>query len=162
MLIGIMSDSHDNLHALKTAIQFFNDKEVELVLHAGDLVSPFMVNALSRLNCTFKMCFGNNDGDRININKLVYRIGGSVGNFIETSCCNKKIGMLHGTSKAVVEALVKSDNFDIIISGHTHIPVINYGSTLHINPGEVSGVLAGNKTVALLEPEKLQAEIIVL
>jgi predicted phosphodiesterase len=40
--------------------------------------------------------------------------------------------------------------------------VINHGSTLHINPGELSGVLAGNKTVALLEPEKLQAEIIVL
>ncbi|RZN15202.1 MAG: metallophosphoesterase [Methanosarcinales archaeon] len=161
-MIGIMSDSHDNLHALKAAIQFFNDKKVELVLHAGDLVSPFMIDALSRLNCTFKMCFGNNDGDKININRLVYRIGGSVGNFIETVCDNRKIGMLHGTNKAVVEALVKSGNFDIMISGHTHIPVINHGSTLYINPGEVSGMLTGNKTVALLELDKLQAEIIVL
>jgi uncharacterized protein len=42
-LIGLISDSHDNLNAIRKAVEFFNRKEVKAVLHAGDLVSPFTI-----------------------------------------------------------------------------------------------------------------------
>jgi hypothetical protein len=157
-----MSDSHDNPYALKSALQFFNEQQVELVLHAGDMTSPFMIKALRELKAPFKMCFGNNDGDRLTLQQWLLEINGEAGDFIETTFQNKKIGMLHGTNQSIVNALVKSNTFDIIISGHTHTPLINHGTTLHINPGEVSGVLTGNKTVALFEPDTLKAEIITL
>jgi hypothetical protein len=157
-----MSDSHDNLYALKTAIQFFNKQQVELVLHAGDMTSPFMVKALKELKTPFKMCFGNNDGDRLTLQQWLLEINAEAGDFIETTLHGRKIGMLHGTNQTIVNALVKSNTFDVIISGHTHTPSVNHGTTLHINPGEVSGVLSGSKTIALLEPKTLKAEIITL
>jgi predicted phosphodiesterase len=40
-MIGIISDSHDNMDAIRRAVEFFNKKEVKAVLHAGDLVSPY-------------------------------------------------------------------------------------------------------------------------
>jgi putative phosphoesterase len=37
-MIGIISDTHDNLPAIKRAVDLFNEKNVDLVLHAGDFV----------------------------------------------------------------------------------------------------------------------------
>jgi len=161
-LIGILSDSHDNITALETAVDFFNDEKVELVLHAGDVVSPFMAKTLSKLDCPFKISFGNNDGDRITLQKRTSEVGGTAEDFIDIVYRKKRIGMVHGTNQAIVGALIRSDIFDIVISGHTHTPLVNRTKTLHINPGEVSGVLTGKKTVALLDQDELRAEIITL
>lgn len=49
MKIGILSDSHDNMPKLARAVELFNEEKVELVLHAGDLVSPITANELIRL-----------------------------------------------------------------------------------------------------------------
>jgi uncharacterized protein len=48
-LIGIISDSHDNLEAIRKAVEFFNNNDVKAVLHAGDLVSPFTARAFKEL-----------------------------------------------------------------------------------------------------------------
>jgi putative phosphoesterase len=63
-MIGIMSDSHDNLPAIREAVQFFNEAKVELVIHAGDMISPFVAKEIKNLNAEFKAVFGNNDGER--------------------------------------------------------------------------------------------------
>ena len=56
-----------------------------------------------------------------------------------------------------------SGNYDIIIFGHTHKPVSQReGNTLLLNPGETGGWLTGKSTAALLDPEKLEAQIIAL
>ncbi len=39
MILGIISDSHDNLPKLKKAVTLFNKKNVSLVLHAGDYIA---------------------------------------------------------------------------------------------------------------------------
>jgi len=36
MLIGIISDTHDNARNLLKAVELFNEKEVGLVIHCGD------------------------------------------------------------------------------------------------------------------------------
>jgi putative phosphoesterase len=48
-LIGIISDSHDNMDAIRKAVGFFNNSDVKAVLHAGDLVSPFTARAFKEL-----------------------------------------------------------------------------------------------------------------
>jgi putative phosphoesterase len=50
MIIGIISDSHDNLTQIKIAVDIFNREKVELVLHAGDFVSPFTFLEFKKLN----------------------------------------------------------------------------------------------------------------
>ena len=41
MIIGLLSDTHDHIPNIRKAINRFKEENVELVLHAGDYVSPF-------------------------------------------------------------------------------------------------------------------------
>ena len=49
MLIGIMADTHDNLPMVERAIRRLNEAKVELALHAGDYVSPFVIPLFKEL-----------------------------------------------------------------------------------------------------------------
>ena len=51
MKIGVLADTHDNLGAIAVAVEFFNREGVGHVLHAGDFVAPFAINALGELQC---------------------------------------------------------------------------------------------------------------
>ena len=81
-MIGIISDSHDNLAAIRKAVEFFNKKQVKAVLHAGDIISPFTVREFKELNPKLYFVFGNNDGDRVTLTKKFEEIGAvSCGDF---------------------------------------------------------------------------------
>ena len=58
-MIGIISDSHDNINAIRKAVELFNGKKVKAVLHAGDLVSPFTARAFKELESKLYFVFGN-------------------------------------------------------------------------------------------------------
>jgi predicted phosphodiesterase len=47
MLIGIISDTHDDMSIIRKAVDLFNEREVGYVLHAGDLISPFTLDPCS-------------------------------------------------------------------------------------------------------------------
>jgi len=63
--LGLIADTHDNLPAVKKAVDIFNREGVDLVLHAGDYVSPFSLKPFAELGCGFTGVWGNNDGDRL-------------------------------------------------------------------------------------------------
>lgn len=160
-MIGIISDSHDNLGAIRKAVEFFNDNEVKAVLHAGDLVSPFTARVFEKLKSKLYVVFGNNDGDKVMLTKSFEDIGATIcGDFGKLTVDSLHIALLHGTNEALVKALAKSEDFDVIIRGHTHDPGITViKGTLLINPGECSGVLSGKATVATLGTANLNVEI---
>lgn len=160
-MIGIISDSHDNLGAIRKAVEFFNDNEVKAVLHAGDLVSPFTARVFEKLKSKLYVVFGNNDGDKVMLTKSFEDIGATIcGDFGKLTVDSLHIALLHGTNEALVKALAKSEDFDVIIRGHTHNPGITViKGTLLINPGECSGVLSGKATVATLGTANLNVEI---
>ena len=63
-----------------------------------------------------------------------------------------------------IEALAQSGNFDIVLSGHTHL-IVNKkyeNNVLVLNPGEACGYLTGKGSFAIVETEDLKAEIIYL
>jgi putative phosphoesterase len=160
-LIGILSDSHDNLKAVRKAVEFFNEREVKAVLHAGDIVSPFIVRAFKELNSELYFVFGNNDGDKITLKKWFEEIGAiSCGDFGDLTINSLHIALLHGTNESIVKAIARSGDFDVVIRGHTHDPGVKIiEGTPVINPGECSGVLTGRATVAILEVANLNVEI---
>ena len=160
-MIGIISDSHDNMNAIRKAVEFFNKNDVKAVLHAGDIISPFTAKAFKELNSKLYFVFGNNDGDKLMLTKRFEEIGAtSCGEFGDLTIDSLHIALLHGTNEAMVKAVAKSGDFDIVIRGHTHDPgVKNVKGTLVINPGECAGVLTGRSTVALLEISNLNVEI---
>lgn len=159
MLIGVISDTHDNMPQIQKAVDLFNERKVEHVIHAGDFTSPFTFRALDNLAAGFTGVFGNNDGDRLLLNKMS---GGRVFPQPHTfELAGKKIIVMH--EHHVAEALADSGHYDIVIFGHTHKPVVKrLKETLVVNPGEAGSWLYGKSTVALIDLASMQAEIIQL
>ncbi len=159
MLIGVVSDTHDDMAAVKKAVEFLNAKGVLHVLHAGDFVSPFTFEVLGDLKAEFTGVFGNNDGDRLLLNE---KSGGRILNQPCTLALDgKAIVVVHEPS--VVEALAASGRFDIVIYGHTHTPDIRKtGGALIINPGKVARLHKGRSTLSVLDTEKMEAGLIEL
>lgn len=159
MLIGIMSDTHDNLVPTKKAIELFNERKVKHVIHAGDYTSPFTLKLFRELKCKFSGIFGNNDGDKL---LLQERAEGNIHNqpYVFT-LHGRKIVVMH--EHHVVDALADSGHFDLLVYGHTHEPVVRkVKKTLVVNPGEVGSWLYGKSTVAFVDLDKMEGEIIKL
>lgn len=165
MLIGLIADTHDNLPMVDEAVRKLNEERVQLVLHAGDYVAPFVIPRFKGLRAKLIGVFGNNDGDHELLkkrfsedSKLEIR-----GNFAEITVEGLKIALLHGENKELLNALVESDCFDVVVHGHNHqSSVYRKGRTLAINPGEVCGYLSGKSTLALFDTDKKEAKIIEL
>ena len=159
MKIGIISDTHDNLPQIKKAVEIFNREKVELVLHAGDFVSPFTFLEFKNINCPLKGVFGNNDGDKLYLQEKFKVIGELYPAPYIVKINNKNVIMLH--KEKLIDALAESQKYDVIIYGHTHrTDLRKIGKTLIINPGECGGWLTGKSTIALLDLETLEAKII--
>jgi putative phosphoesterase len=149
------------MNAIRKAVKFFNEKKVKAVLHAGDLVSPFTARAFKELESEFYFVFGNNDGDKVTLTKRFEEIGAtSCGNFGDLTIDGLHIALLHGTNEALVKALARSGEYDVVVRGHTHDPGVKIIEGVPvINPGEASGVLSGQSTVAVLDIANLNVEI---
>jgi putative phosphoesterase len=165
MLVGLMSDTHDNLPLVEKAVRKLNEEKVRLVLHAGDYVAPFVIPRLSGLRVKLIGVFGNNDGDkellkkRFNENPMLEIHG----NFASVKVDEIRVALLHGSEEELLKALIESEAFDVVVYGHTHkAEIYRKGKTLIVNPGEVCGYLTGKATIALLDTEKLEARIVEL
>ena len=163
MLIGVMSDTHDDIVQTKKAVSRFNREGVEQVLHAGDFVSPFMIDTLKELAAPLTGVFGNNDGDR---RLLGMKSAGLLsmkieGTFARIDAGGMRIALLHGNDRELLETLAACGSLDLLVYGHTHRPEVRKeGSLLIVNPGEVYGHLTGRSTVALVDTVKRSAEIV--
>lgn len=165
MLIGAISDTHDNLPLIEKAVQILNQQKVGLVLHAGDYVAGFVIPKLSKLNCSLIGVFGNNDGDHELLKKRFSETTNCTihDRFTQTTIQGYRIALLHGHETELLNSIVDSGYFDAIIHGHSHNRRIEQkGKTLSINPGELCGYLTGKPSIAILDTSKRQAEFIEL
>jgi len=163
MIIGAMADSHDRLDVVDKAISFFNSQEVTDVLHAGDLVSPFVVPLFSKLKAKLHFVWGNNEGDHDFVKVRFADIGVTpLGDFAALQLGGKKIALLHGIHEEIVDSLVESGCYDLVVRGHNHKAEIIEGETLVVNPGEVCGYLTGRQTVALIDLQEMHGQIVEL
>jgi len=165
MLIGLISDTHDNLPMIEKAVKRLNEEKVELVLHAGDYVAPFVIAKFKALNCKLIGVFGNNDGDHELLRKRFSETENCTvrGRFAEINAEGFTIALLHGDETELLNALASHGCFDAVVHGHSHANVsMNMGKTMVINPGEVCGYLTEKPTMALLDTAKREARIIIL
>lgn len=162
-MIGIVSDSHDNLEAIREAVIFLNAQNVSMVLHAGDFVAPFTVREWKNLKCPFHGVFGNNDGEKKGLARAYSEMNTELKEFEEINLEGKKIALYHGTITEFLSAIISGGEYDVVVRGHTHNPEIKTeGKTLVINPGELCGYLTGNKTLCLLDIASMEATIHVI
>ena len=161
MLIGIMSDSHDNIPNIKKAVNKFNELQIEHLYHAGDIVSPFTFNNFKNLNCPIDFVFGNNDGEEL---YLIEKFKGKAvfhKHLYEFTIDDKKFIMMHEPNN--IEYLFQKQVYDVIIYGHTHkLDIRKNDKTLLINPGESCGILSGDSTILTLDTSTLEYSVIYL
>ena len=75
MLIGIFSDTHDQLIAIDRALEVFRQRKVDFVIHGGDLISPFAAKRLKAgVTVPLYIIYGNNDGERDGLKKILPQI----------------------------------------------------------------------------------------
>jgi putative phosphoesterase len=157
MIIGIISDTHDHMENIRKALKIFKDRGVNIILHAGDFVSPFTWRILKDFEGEIYAVFGNNDGDRVLLKKMY---GDRIQNQIRKIEINgKKIALMH--EPQMIEEIALLYSFDLIIYGHMHkVDIRKIGKTLVINPGEACGWLYGKATMVLLELDNLEPEVV--
>ena len=68
-MIGVMSDSHDNVTMIRRAVSLFKDAGCGLVIHAGDFIAPFAARKLAALGCPVKGVFGNSAREKLSLKK---------------------------------------------------------------------------------------------
>jgi putative phosphoesterase len=165
VLIGAISDSHDNLPQIEKALQILNEQNVGLVLHAGDYIAGFVIPKFKQLNCQLIGVFGNNDGDHELLKKRFNETTNCTihDRFAQVTIDGYRIALLHGHETELLNAIIDSEYFDAVINGHSHNKNIERkGKTLVINPGELCGYLTGKPTIAILDTVKNEAKIIEL
>jgi len=156
-----MSDSHDNVPLIKKAVDYFNDNKVDIVFHAGDIISPFCSSELSKLKSRFFAVFGNNDGERQMWYDKIKGWGEIFEDYYETTLEGQRILLMHEPRH--LEELAQSRRYGVIIFGHTHKPEKRFiESTLVVNPGECGGWLTGKSTVATLKLPGKEVNIVEL
>ncbi|MBD0383086.1 metallophosphoesterase family protein [Paenibacillus sedimenti] len=132
MRIGIISDTHlsDRVEKLPDVL-VQGLQGVELILHAGDWVSPRVIELVEQI-APCEGVAGNNDGpdiiDRFGHKKLL-----TLGEY--------RIGLIHGdgyrkTTEERAREAFQAQQPDIVIFGHSHIPFQQtIDGVLMFNPG---------------------------
>ncbi len=159
MRVGLFADCHDHLDNVRRAVAEFNRRECQVVLFAGDLVSTFAVPPLRKLQCPFVGCFGDNEGNRVGLlagMKIIGRL--EVAPVRYQSPDGRRFVIVHMLS----QARGLDGPFDVLVYGHTHKPSVKRDDAgrLLVNPGETSGWTFGRPTIAMLDSETMQVEVI--
>jgi putative phosphoesterase len=156
VLLGILSDTHDQIEITSRAVATLQREGAEVLIHCGDLARPEIVAACSVL--PFYFVFGNWDADNVPALRIAAEEFNAVclgwGDTIVLD--GKKIGVVHGHMRIDVRRVMQA-NPHYLLSGHSHIPTDQYdGEVRRINPGALHE--AEHFTVALLDlaTDKLQ------
>jgi uncharacterized protein len=159
MRIAILSDSHDHIPNLRSAVTYCNAYNVNMLIHCGDLISPFMLEELAAFGGAVHLIYGNNAGDQ----HLISRSCGTRfpaithhGLFGAVEAAGRRLAFTHYPELAV--GLASRDGFDVVCCGHNHrYQVKQIGTTLLINPGELLGK-DGQPGFCILECPSLEVE----
>jgi len=166
MKLAVISDTHDHKDNILKAVSIMIERKVDALIHCGDYVAPFVKRWFDGLNVNIKEnflgVFGNNDGERVFLVKNLGQICDIVGMEINKDFDGKKVYAAHMPTQKTIDAIAKSGQYDIILTGHTH-NIVNKeyeNGVLVVNPGEACGYLTGKSTFAIIDTDKMKAEII--
>ena len=147
--ICVLSDTHDNLAAAERALVSIAAMRPAIVIHCGDIVSPAVMELFRGLPAIF--VFGNNDDDRAALQRKARALGfAPLRDELAFAFSGKEICVYHGTLRRRLEALIASQDFDYVLTGHTHrVRNERIGRTRVLNPGAL--FRASRYTFAVLD-----------
>jgi uncharacterized protein len=158
MKIGVISDTHGEIVLTKQAVGVFDNFQVELILHCGDIglkVVPLFVG--------HRVHFvpGNmDDADAVRcaISEGEHTLHEQPGTLTVRDC---RIAFLHGHDIKLLYHTIHSGHWDLVCHGHTHIASSNReGETLVVNPGAL--VRTATPSVAVVDLPSLEVTEVLL
>ncbi len=152
MLLALLSDTHDNARSTQAALALLAPHHPAAYLHAGDLVSPQMLEHFAHLPVPFHFILGNNEFDPPALHAAAAARGLHFHHdFADLSFAGKRLAMTHGHDGVRLEKLIASGHYAWVIHGHTHQQRDERrGATRVLNPGALHR--ARIRSVALLDP----------
>jgi uncharacterized protein len=120
-VVGVISDTHNLMRA--EALRALAG--VDLIIHAGDIGRPEVLDALRAVAPTVVAVRGNNDREpwaRVVAETETIEIGAV------------RLYLLHALQELALDPA--ASGFDVVVSGHSHRPSVERrGRVLYLNPG---------------------------
>lgn len=160
MRIGVISDTHIPDRAKEIPQKVLEDfKNVDMIIHAGDLVDLSVLDKLKTVCSNTKAVYGNMDSAEVRRKFPEKEI-------IEIA--NHRIGVMHGMGAPgkLVEFMAesfKNDSVDLIIFGHSHTPLFEKRDNIFFfNPGTPTDkIFSPYNSYGIIEVnDKIEAKII--
>jgi len=142
MKIGVMSDTHDNLSNLISAVDTFRRLGIDTVIHCGDLNSPEMVSHFEGFRVIYTI--GNMDVSTGAIVKRFVKLNEEnfAGVVFKGRVGGVQLAVTHSHIKGMVANLVRQNTYKWVFHGHTHEKrdELIRGGTRIVNPGALGGM----------------------
>ena len=164
MQVGVISDTHDNVPAVETAMDRFATADVDAIVHCGDVVAPPVIPHLDLEGVPVHAVRGNNDGEREGLRDAFESLDGGTlhGRFAELAFDGVDVAVLHGEQRPVIEALAASGEYDYVCHGHWHVrEQRSVGDATVLNPGaHFPTVGEAHRTVAVVDTGRDDVEFL--
>lgn len=160
MKIGVISDTHIPDKAVDIPQKILDEfKNVELIIHVGDLVDLSVLNKLKSTGKKVLAVWGNMDPGEVK-KELPEKEILEVGKY--------RIGIMHGCGSPnklteLLTSVFKDDRVDMIIFGHSHNALNQWeNGILFFNPGSATDkVFAAFNSYGIIEiNDKIEARIV--
>jgi len=160
MKIGVISDTHDNVHNLEAALEVLRAMEVTKVLHCGDLCQPNIVQTL----VGFDVWIAQGNMDRhVDLDQVVEEtLGrGRLAWLHRPTLDGYPAAMIHGDNEEMLGNLVTCGEYAYVFHGHTHRRRDQtIGRTRVINPGALGGTRRQRRSFCVLDPATGEARFV--
>ena len=159
MRIGVVSDTHNNLRNVTRIVELFNEANVDLVVHTGDITQAKTLDVMAGLQSPLVGVFGNNDQERASLDMAAATHGFYFQDPpYEVVWASRRIVIVH--DPAELDGVLTT-NHDVALHGHTHLQRIEHRSSqLIFNPGECAGHSQGLYAIGIVELDSLKAKLI--
>jgi len=119
-MIGVITDTHENVPAIEAAVKVLKEKKPGLVVHCGDIISPPVLEHFKGLPMLF--VYGNNDGEQQWLAEKMHEHNFQSIEFEhEFEEDSKRFFVCHGHRKGILRLAIESQKYDYILTGHTHV-----------------------------------------
>ena len=160
MKIGVVSDTHNNLKSVTRIIELFNEEQVSLVIHTGDITRPATLEKFKDLDANLIGVYGNNDqGEKEGLQEIADKC-----NFEmydpphEFTLMEKQVILVHDPLEFNGHL---SEKHHLALHGHTHMYRNEVkGSQVIFNPGECAGHMKGYNAIGLVNMEDLSTSLL--
>jgi uncharacterized protein len=161
MILGILSDTHNNLPNLQAALKIFQQEGVTHLIHCGDLTAPDTASLLEGFRVI--LTFGNGDFASGEILAALKSLDPEnyAGMVYTGEIDGVMLAVVHGHERERLDALIDSGRYAYVFRGHSHLHQDTMrGSTRVINPGSLGGLHREPRQVCLLDLQTGEARFI--